>query len=112
MLPRINWNRDRLLATADASFSTATDIAEYLVRKSMPFRSAHEVTGKIIRYCIDNNKTLVQLTLDEFKTFSMLIGKDVYAVLAAKDSVNARNSFGGTSVAAVRTQIKRFQKKR
>lgn len=112
MLPRIAWNRDRLCTTADASFSTATDIAEYLVRKGMPFRSAHEVTGKIVRYCIDHNTSLMQLTLDELQIFSKLIGKDIYEVLSAKDSVNARNSFGGTSVAAVKDQIKRFLKKR
>lgn len=112
MLPRISYNRERLLSTADASFSTATDIAEYLVRKGLPFRAAHEVTGKIVRYCIDRKKTLAQLTLDELKSFSTLIGKDVYTVLSAQDSVNARNSFGGTSAAAVKDQIKRFQKKR
>jgi len=112
MLPRIHWNRERLLTTADASFSTATDIAEYLVRKGMPFRSAHEVTGRIVRWCIENKKTLARVTLGELQSFSKLIDRDIYSVLSAKDSVNARSSFGGTSVSAVKNQIKRFQKKR
>jgi len=112
MLPRIRWNRDRLLTTADASFSTATDIAEYLVRKGMPFRSAHEVTGRIVRWCIENKKTLARVTLGELQSFSKLIDRDIYSVLSAKDSVNARSSFGGTAVSAVKNQIKRFQKKR
>lgn len=112
MLPRIHWNRERLLTTADASFSTATDIAEYLVRKGMPFRSAHEVTGRIVRWCIENKKTLARVTLGELQSFSKLIDRDIYSVLSAKDSVNARSSFGGTAVSAVKNQIKRFQKKR
>jgi argininosuccinate lyase len=112
MLPRIHWNRERMLTTADASFSTATDIAEYLVRKGMPFRSAHEVTGRIVRWCIENGKPLARVTLGELQSFSKLIDKDIYAVLSAKDSVNARSSFGGTAVSAVKNQIKRFQKKR
>lgn len=112
MLPRIHWNRERLLTTADASFSTATDIAEYLVRKGMPFRSAHEVTGRIVRWCIENRKTLARVTLGELQSFSKLIDRDIYSVLSAKDSVNARSSFGGTAVSAVKNQIKRFQKKR
>lgn len=112
MLPRIHWNRERLLTTADASFSTATDIAEYLVRKGMPFRSAHEVTGRIVRWCIENGKTLARVTLGELQSFSKLIDRDIYSVLSAKDSVNARSSFGGTAVSAVKNQIKRFQKKR
>lgn len=112
MLPRIIWNRERMLATADASFSTATDIAEYLVRKGIPFRTAHEVTGKIVRFCIDRSRKLSEITLDEFRRFAPEIGKDIYAVLSAKDSVHARNSLGGTAQAMVKQQIKRFRKKR
>ncbi len=112
MVPHIVWNRERLLLTADASFSTATDIAEYLVRKGIPFRAAHEVTGRIVRFCIERNRQLAAVTLDEFRRFAPEIGKDIYALLSARESVHARSSFGGTAPAAVRQQIQRFRKKR
>ncbi|HSW64903.1 MAG TPA: argininosuccinate lyase [Dissulfurispiraceae bacterium] len=112
MVPRLGWNKERMLSTADASFSTATDVAEYLVRKGVPFRTAHEVTGKMVRFCIDCDKKLAEITLDEFKRFAPEIGKDIYSVLSARESVNARSSFGGTAPAMVKEQIKRFRKKR
>jgi argininosuccinate lyase len=112
MIPRIHWNRERLQATADGSFSTATDIAEYLVRKGVPFRVAHEITGKIVRWCIDHGKTLQQVSLDELRAFSNCIDKDIYAIVSAQHSVDARTSFGGTALASVKNQIRRFQKKR
>lgn len=110
MVPRIIWKKERLLSTADASFSTATDVAEYLVRKGVPFRTAHEVTGKMVRFCIEGDKKLAEITLDEFKRFAPEISKDIYSVLSARESVNARNSFGGTAPAMVKEQIKRFRK--
>jgi len=110
MLQSVEWKRERLLSTADDSFSTATDIAEYLVRKGLPFRTAHGVTGKLVRYCIEHSRKLAEISLAEFKRFSPLFEKGVYDVLSAKNSVNARSSFGGTAVTAVKKQILRFRK--
>ncbi len=110
MLPKIKFNEKRLKDTAGAAFSTATDIAEYLVRKGIPFRTAHEITGKIVRYCIDNSKKLSDLTISEYKSFSNVIGSDIYNFIGTSESVNAKKSYGGTSPEMVKEQIKRFRK--
>ena len=111
MLPAIKFKNDRMKETADAAFSTATDIAEYLVRKGVPFRTAHEITGRIVRYCIDKGRNLSDLGIKEYSSFSKAIGKDIYDFIGASRSVNAKKSYGGTSPEAVREQIKRFRKK-
>ncbi|MBF0329867.1 MAG: argininosuccinate lyase [Nitrospirae bacterium] len=111
MLPEIKFNSTRLKYTAGAAFSTATDLAEYLVRKDIPFRTAHEITGKIVRYCIDNKKDLKDLSLAEYKKFSAKIGKDINSCLTTEQSVRSKNSFGGTSVSKVKEQLARFKKK-
>jgi len=111
MLPKIRFNEKRLRETADAAFSTATDIAEYLVKKGIPFRTAHEITGKIVRYCIDKNKGLSDLGIDEYKTFSNVINNDIYDFIGAKESVNAKKSYGGTSIEMVRKQIQELKKR-
>lgn len=110
MLPNIRFNRNRMADTASKGYSTATDIAEYLVGKGMPFREAHEVTGRIVSYCIDNNKDLNDLNAEEFKKFSLLIKPDMHKQLEARGSVAARKSFGGTSQVEVRRQISRLKK--
>jgi argininosuccinate lyase len=111
MLPKIKFNERRLKDTADAAFSTATDIAEYLARKGIPFRTAHEITGKIVRYCIDNNKRLSDLSITEYKSFSDVIGNDIYKFIGTLESVNAKKSYGGTSPEMVKEQIKKFRKR-
>ncbi|MCL4456382.1 MAG: argininosuccinate lyase [Nitrospirae bacterium] len=110
MLPKIKFNAKRMRDTADAAFSTATDIAEYLVRKGVPFRTAHEITGKIVRYCIDKNKRLSDLSAAEYKLFSNVIGNDIYKFIGTAESVNAKKSYGGTSPSRVKEQIKRFRR--
>ena len=111
MLPKIKFNEKRLKDTADAAYSTATDIAEYLVRKGIPFRTAHEITGKIVRYCIDKNKRLSDLSITEYKSFSDVIGNDIYKFIGILESVNAKKSYGGTSPEMVKEQIKKFRKR-
>ncbi len=110
MLKNITFRRERLDKSSDAAFSTATDIAEYLVKKGLPFRTAHGITGRIVRFCIDNGKTLNDLDIAVYRSFSGLIKEDVFDVISAAASVNAKKSYGGTSPAAVREQIKRFRK--
>lgn len=111
MVAKIKFNEKRLKDTADAAFSTATDIAEYLVRKGIPFRTAHEITGKIVLYCIDNGRKLSDLSISEYKSFSNIIGSDIYNFISALESVNAKKSYGGTSPEMVKEQIKRFRKR-
>jgi argininosuccinate lyase len=110
MLPVIRFNIKRMRETAGDAYSTATDIAEYLVKKGMPFRKAHEITGKIVLYCINEKKKLENLTLKELHTFSHIITKDIYPCLKAEESVIHKKSPGGTSLNEVMKQIKRLRK--
>jgi argininosuccinate lyase len=110
MLKNMTFRRERLENSSDAAFSTATDVAEYLVRKGLPFRTAHEITGRIVRFCIDTGRTLRDLDLAGYQSFSRHIEEDLFDVISASASVNAKKSYGGTSPGAVRAQIKRFRK--
>ena len=110
MLPGMTFNKQRMAATAGQGYSTATDIAEYLVKKGVPFREAHEITGKIVLDCIKKKIELHELSLKELKSFSPVIGKDVFPTLDPAASVRARSSYGGTSPSQVLKQIKRYKK--
>jgi argininosuccinate lyase len=111
MFGGIKFRKDNMERSAGKGYSTATDIADYLVRRGMPFRKAHEITGRIVRYAIDNGKTLKELTLTEYAAHSPLIGDDIYNWIDERRSVAARDSFGGTSPARVREQITAFKKR-
>jgi argininosuccinate lyase len=91
---------------AARGFSTATDVADYCVRKGLPFRQAHEVVGKTVRYCIENNKDIPELSLEEFRSFSELIEADIYDFVTLDASVNSRRATGGTAREAVEREIK------
>jgi argininosuccinate lyase len=110
VLPHIRFNKQRLRDTASDAYSTATDIAEYLVRKGMPFREAHEVTGRIVLHCIKNSMTFDQLKMKELQMFSPLIGRDICGYITAEGSIAAKKSKGGTSPIEVRRQIRRLSK--
>jgi argininosuccinate lyase len=110
MLPGIRFNTKKMYETAGDAYSTATDIAEYLVKKGVPFRKAHEITGKIVLYCINKKKKLENLTLKELHTFSHIIMKDIYPCLKAEESVRNKKSPGSTSPDEVTKQIKRLRK--
>lgn len=97
MIATMKVNGQRMRQAVNQDFSNATDIADFLVGKGMPFRQAHEVIGKTVLYCIEQNKYLLDLTLDEFKQFSTLFDDSIYAVLQPEQVVNARNVYGGTA---------------
>lgn len=105
MLPHLQAQRDNMLAAAKQGFSTATDLADYLVRKGLAFRDAHEVVGKAVALAIDKGCDLPELPLADLQGLSALIGEDVYAVLTVQGSVNARNHIGGTAPAQVKARI-------
>ncbi|HMK61621.1 MAG TPA: argininosuccinate lyase [Dissulfurispiraceae bacterium] len=111
MLDGIVFKGDKMARSAGAAYSTATDVAEYLVRKGMPFRKAHEVTGKIVRYAIDRSKTLAELTYEEYSQHSPLIREDIFNWIDSTASVNAKKSYGGTALVTVKEQIARFRKR-
>jgi len=110
MLPGIKFNAKRMYETAGDAYSTATDIAEYLVKKGLPFRKSHEITGKIVLHCMKKGKKLEELTLKELNTFSPFIKNDVYSCLKAEESVKNKKSRGSTSPDEVKRQIQRLRK--
>lgn len=110
MIPNIMFNKQRMFDAVAKGFSTATDIAEYLVRKGVPFREAHEITGKIVRFCIEKGKGLGDISIAELKGFSNLINEDMLKYLSAEGSVTAKKSDGGTSRSEVKRRIKRLKR--
>jgi argininosuccinate lyase len=110
MVPEMKFNKDRMLEAAKGGFSTATDIAEYLAEKGVPFREAHGVTGKIVRHCEKADKSLENLSLEDFKKFSPLFGRDIHSRIGVKASVGLRRSEGGTAPQEVKRQIKRLKR--
>jgi len=109
LLTNIKLNKKRLENVLNKDFSCATEIADYLAKKSMPFRDAHKLVGKIVRYCIDNKKYLQDLTHSEFKTFSNLFSKDILDFTSPHSSVKAKSSAGGTCLKNVRAQIEKAE---
>jgi argininosuccinate lyase len=106
MIETMTVKKDVMRKAINHDFSNATDIADYLVRKNLPFREAHEIIGKIVLYAIQQQKYLLDLTMEEYKQFSPLFEEDIYNVLSPENVVAVRNSFGGTSPEQVQVQIK------
>lgn len=109
MIQTMQVKTDRMRQAVTQDFSNATDLADYLVRKEMPFRQAHEVVGRAVLYCIEQQKYLLDLSLDEFRMFSADIDSDVYEALAVETVVNARNVLGGTARGQVEAQISAYR---
>lgn len=105
MIPAIEPNRDRMRAAAKQGFSTATDLADYLVRVGVPFRDAHEIVGKAVRHAQNAGCDLSELPLAELQAFSPKIQDDVFAVLTLEGSMAARDITGGTAPNQVRLQV-------
>ncbi len=101
LLSGLSFNRETLEHATETGFMTATDLAEYLVRKNIPFRQAHSIVGKAVAFCIENTKELTDLTLEELQVFSDVIAEDVFGVLGAEGSANSRNTSGGTGITQV-----------
>ena len=97
MIPAIESNKPAMYEAAKRGFSTATDLADYLVKKGLPFRDSHEVVGSAVAYGVKNNKDLSEMTLAELRVFSQEISEDVFDVLTLEGSVAARDHFGGTA---------------
>ncbi|MCA1796231.1 MAG: argininosuccinate lyase [Desulfuromonadaceae bacterium] len=105
MIAEMKVKTDNMRIAAARGFSTATDIADYCVRKGLPFRQAHEVVGKTVRYCIEHGKDIPELSVEEFREFSALIDTDIYDFVTLDASVNARTATGGTARCAVEREI-------
>lgn len=109
MIRTMTVNTERLQQAVHADFSNATELADYLATKGMPFREAHEVTGKLVFTCIQKGIYLLDLPLDEMKRESELIDSDIYEVLAPETAVRRRHSLGGTGFDQVKIQIEKAQ---
>ena len=105
MIPALRVNRMRMIAAARQGFATATDLADYLVRKGIAFRDAHEIVGRAVLFGVNNSKDLSEMTLEELRAFSGAIEEDVFQVLSLEGSVAARNHAGGTAPQQVRGAI-------
>ncbi len=105
MVATMTANCENMKRAAQKGFINATDLADYLVKKGMPFRSAYKISGQLVAQCIRENKVLEELTLDEYKTYSDLFDTDLYEAIDLMVCVEKRISEGGTSVASVEKQI-------
>ncbi len=107
MLPNLIPNKENMRAATMKGYATATDLADYLVRKGLAFRDAHEVVGKAVALGVQKGVDLSELSLDELQGFSDLIGEDVFEYLTLEGSLNARNHIGGTAPNQVKMAIER-----
>ncbi|KPN71663.1 argininosuccinate lyase [Neisseria sp. 83E34] len=110
MVRGITVKPENMRAAVMQGFATATDLADYLVKKGMPFRDSHEVVAQAVRHADEKNVDLSELPLDTLQSFSALIAEDVYEVLTPEGSLNARNHLGGTAPEQVLFQIARWRK--
>lgn len=109
LLPRIIFNKTAMEKGTEGGYLTATDVAEYLVKKGMPFREAHGVTGRIVRHCVEHNKKIEDLKLAELKDFSKVICDDVFSHIGVKSSVANKISHGGTSGLNVSARLRNIK---
>ncbi|MDX1606587.1 MAG: argininosuccinate lyase [Candidatus Competibacterales bacterium] len=111
MVPHIEACPEAMARAARQGYATATDLADYLVRKGLAFRDAHEVVGQAVRHALERDCDLVELELNELQRLSTVIGEDVYEVLSLEGSVAARDHFGGTAPNQVRAAAARARQR-
>ena len=105
MFVKITYNKARMAEAAMDGFTNATDCADYLVKKGIPFRDAHRISGELVAYCISNNKILSDLTLEEYHQFSPVFEKDIYDAISLETCIGKRNIPGAPAPEAVRAAI-------
>ena len=110
MIKTMKVNVTNMRKGAAGGFTNATDVADYLVKKGMPFRSAHGVVGEIVLSCIKDDKSIEDLTLDEFKKFSPLFDEDIYKAIDLLTCVEERKVIGGPSTESVKIQLEELNK--
>ena len=104
MISTMTVNGDKTREALEHDFSNATDMADYLAKKGLPFRQAHAVVGSAVHYCIEHHKYLLDLTMDEFKSMSPLFEEDILEALKIENCVNLRESYGGTGRKSIERQ--------
>jgi len=111
VLSTVEFQVDRMRSCAEAGYLGATDLADYLVARGVPFREAHEIVGRVVRRAIELGLTLEEFPLEEFRGISTLFHRDVYACLRLETQVSQREETGGTAPLQVRQALERFRKK-
>lgn len=101
----LKLNKEKILAAAKGGYSNATELADYLVSKGIPFREAHSIVGQVVLYAIDQNKPLEDLTVAEFRKFHAVISDDVYAILSLDSILAKRNVLGGVALEQTKAEI-------
>lgn len=110
MLDTMKFRKDIMEQSAKHGFTNATDVADYLVRKGIPFRDAHGITGRLVLDCLDRGCSLDDLPLDEFRRYSPVIDDDIYEAISMKTCVERRNTTGAPGPEAIRAEIERNRK--
>ncbi len=110
MVSTMKFNKERMAASAMNGFTNATDAADYLVLKGVPFRDAHGIVGRLVLYCIDNNKSLLDMTLDEYKKISDVFEEDIYDAISLETCVEKRMTIGAPSQEAMKQVIAEYKK--
>ena len=110
MLANTKFKAERMRDAAEEGFSAATDIAEYLVKKGVPFRQAHEIVGKIVAECLKYEKKLNELTLADYQKFYRGFSSDIHDIIKLEKVISARKHTGGTATAAVLERIREIEK--
>ena len=110
MLSSMKFNHEKMAKSARGGFTNATDAADYLVKKNVPFRDAHEIVGRLVLYGIENNKALDDFTLEEFKNISEVFDNDIYDAISLKTCVEKRNTKGAPGLKAINDEIEASRK--
>ena len=111
LVSQLSFNVNAMYEAAGEGYATATDVADYLAKRGVPFRDAHAITGKLVRYCIEHGKTLPSLTLEEFRAASPVFEEDVLTAVTTRASAEGRNSVGGSSTEAAKAGIASIRKR-
>lgn len=109
MMAGVVPNREQMRKAAAAGYPTATDLADYLTRRGVPFRTAHDIVGRVVRHASEAGCDIAELSLDDLRSYSDVITDDVYKVLTLEGSVAARNHVGGTAPNQVLKQVERWE---
>ena len=110
MLSSMKFNHEKMVKSARGGFTNATDAADYLVKKNVPFRDAHEIVGRLVLYGIENNKALDDFTLEEFQNISEVFDNDIYDAISLKTCVEKRNTKGAPGLKAINDEIEASRK--
>ena len=109
MILTMKVKEENMEQAAKYGYMNATDAADYLVSKGIPFRDCHEIIGKIVLYCINRGIAIEEMTMDEFKSFSPEFDKDIYDKISIRSCISAKKSKGSTSFESVKAQLKEIK---